>query len=215
MTRGGEFPRDDTRKYRHPENKRRGATSRSSCQRMVSQGPMTSNKCGTKTPRGTIRTGGGPTKHIAIKNQAPDKHLADHQPVALSKWVDWCGASASDMQNHVTDRLMGGMIANSSRSVYANLFEKWTTRRRVLGMPEYLPTNEDERENNEAAAITYVTPNLGPMGRNASTVQNHRQDIGYFRKSRCGLNPLRGCRDYKTSRNQQCARRGHAKESYT
>ena len=67
--------------------------------------------------------------------------------------MGWCGVNASDIQNHMTERLMVGVIANSSRSVYASLFKKWTTHRRVLGTPEYLSTNEDESENNEAAVI--------------------------------------------------------------
>ena len=67
-------------------------------------------KHGPHAPWGEIRTGGGPTKHMAIKNQAMGQRKTDLQPVALSKWDDWYGANANDMQSHMTERLMGGMI---------------------------------------------------------------------------------------------------------
>ena len=106
--------------------------------------------------------------------------------------ADWRGANASEMQNKMAGRLMGGTVAYSSRSVYATLFKKCAIRRKVLGMPEYRSASEDERGTSEAAAFAYVTPNLGPVERNATKVQNHLHAIGYFRKIRFVPNPLRG-----------------------
>ena len=47
------------------------------------------------------------------------------------------------------------------------------------------------QECNEAAVIAYVVLNLGPMGWDIGTVQNHMRAIGYFRKMQFGANPLR------------------------
>ena len=86
---------------------------------------------------------------------------------------------------------MGGMIANSSKSVYQGMFNKWRIHRAVLGKKEYLSSLEEDKEEEEEAVIAYVALNLGPMERDPGTVQNHLQAIGYFHRLRLGRNPLR------------------------
>ena len=129
---------------------------------------------------GAMRTGGGPPKYINIQKEGVAKNRADGQPEALSRWASWCRDNAIDMQNSMSERLMGGMIANPPPSFHTNLFKKWSMRRRVLGMREFLSRDEEGRENNELADIAYVTLNQGPMERNVSTVQNRLQAIWYF-----------------------------------
>ena len=119
------------------------------------------------------------------------KHLLDDRPAALSKWATWHGAHASEMQTNVTERLMGGMIANSPRKVYSGLFKRWGEHRSVLGQSQYLSTEPADQDENEAAVIAYVVLNLGTMERDVGTVQNHLQSIGYFRKAKFGATPLR------------------------
>ena len=62
----------------------------------------------------------------------------------------------------MTDRLMGVMVSNSPRNAYQACFSKRVTRRGVLGMPHYLPNRIEDKENNDTAAISYFTLNLGP-----------------------------------------------------
>ena len=95
------------------------------------------------------------------------------------------------MQDRITERLTGGMVANSPRKVYDGLFNKWRVRRGVIGKSEYLSTDPSGKDDNENAAIAYVTLNLGPLERDVGTVQNHLQAIGYFHKIMIGINPLR------------------------
>ena len=137
-----------------------------------------------------MRVGGAQPKHITIRNEEMCQNQNNYKPVALSKWAGWAGQHALEIQNKITERLAGGMIANSSRKVYAGLFQKWCIHRWKLGHSEFLPDGQEFKEANETAVIAYVTLNLGPIERDAGTVQNHLQAIGYFHKIRSGINPL-------------------------
>ena len=70
------------------------------------------------------RTVGGPSRDNAIKNQAVCKNSIDYKPAAHPNWVDWCGPNAIALQDKITERLMGGTVANSSRTVYQGIFKK-------------------------------------------------------------------------------------------
>ena len=138
-----------------------------------------------------MRTGGGQPKHITIRNDERRKNDVDFKPVALSQWADWNGGNATTIQDRIAERLTGGMVADSSRKVYAGLFNQWRVRRRVLGKTEFLSPRVGDKDENETSAIAYFTLNLGPVERDVGTVQNHLQAIGYFHRVRFGNNPLR------------------------
>ena len=137
------------------------------------------------------RTGGAHPKYITIRNEEIKKNSDNFQPVALSKWGEWHDSNAMRLQDRMAERLAGGMVANSSRSVYDGLFKKWKIHRGVLGKTEFLSGDPLDKEGNENAAIAYVALNLGPMERDLGAIQNHLQAIGYFRKLRTGTNPMR------------------------
>ena len=145
----------------------------------------------TPTNLAAARVGGGIRKDTTIRREAMERFSSDNKPVALSNWAAWGGTSAVKMQNKITEGLIGGMVADSTRRVYQGQFARWTAHRSVLGHGPYLSSDPNDDDANEAAVIAYVVLNIGPLERDIGTVQNHLQAIGYFHKIYYGRNPLR------------------------
>lgn len=149
-------------------------------------------KGGQINGRLTFRTGGWPWGERGIKNIALTKHPSEGAPVALSNWSEWRGEKAPKLQTSISGRLMEGMVDKSSRNVYKGLFDRWSCRRYALGKPPYLSSVPGSEETNEGDVIAYVVINLGPLERDAGEIQNRRRAIGYSRKVREGVGPLKG-----------------------
>ena len=137
------------------------------------------------------RTGGGVPRDAAIRSTELEKHALDGRPVAFARWATWQGQRATDIQNDIAHRLMGGMVSETTKRAYFGLFKKWTAHRGALRKSPYLSKEPENADDNESEAIAYVVLNLGPLERDVGTVQNHLKAIGYHHKLQYGENPLK------------------------